>query len=127
MDDHWINLGYLVPLVAVPLTFALYYVPGVERNWLLLRVLIACLFGAHYVLDKGLNAHSEQGPGVGTVYIMSLGLVLVIMVVGSILSKSGFKTPERWVFPTLPNPSYLPENHAAPDHLAGLALALCRR
>lgn len=90
MDDSLINLAYLIPLVGIPLTFALYYVPGVERNWLLLRVWIAGLFGAHYVMEKGLQAHSEQGPGVGTVYIMDMGLVLVMLVIGSIFVKIKF-------------------------------------
>ena len=76
MDDHWVNLAYIVPLVCVPLTFALYYVPGVERNWLLLRVLIAGLFGAHFVLEKGMKAPSEQGPGVGTAYLI-IGSIFV--------------------------------------------------
>ncbi len=90
LDDYCINLAYLVPFVAVPLTFALFWVPGVERNWLLLRVLIACLFGAHFVLDRGLKAHSEQGPGVGTAYIMGMMFTLVVMVAGGIFIKIKF-------------------------------------
>ena len=90
LDDFWIRLAWLVPLVLVPLTFALYYVPGVEHNWLLLRIWIAGLFGAHYVLDKGMGAHSEQGPGVGTAYIMGLILVLFMLVVGSVWAKIKF-------------------------------------
>ncbi|MEO6039569.1 MAG: hypothetical protein ABIQ93_14235 [Saprospiraceae bacterium] len=90
MDDYWINLAYLVPFVAVPLTFALFWVPGVEKNWLLLRVLIACLFGAHYVLERGLNAHTEQGPGVGTAYLMGMIFTIVVMIAGGIFIKIKF-------------------------------------
>ncbi len=90
MDDHWINLAYTVPFVAVPLTFALFWVPGVERNWLLLRVLIACLFGAHYLLERALNAHTEQGPGVGTAYLMGMAFTLFMMIVGGIFIKVKF-------------------------------------
>ncbi len=90
MDDYWVNLAFVVPLVLVPLTFALYWVPGVFRNWLLLRILIASLLGAHFVLEKGLKAHSEQGPGVGTAYLMGIGFALVILLVGSIFVKIRF-------------------------------------
>jgi hypothetical protein len=90
MDPYWENLGWIVTLVFIPLTFALYWVPGVERSWLLLRVWIACVFGSNYVLEKGLGAHSEQGPGVGTIYIMVMILVLVLLVIGSIFVKIRF-------------------------------------
>ncbi len=90
MDDHWVRLAYLVPFVAVPLTFALYYVPIVERNWLLLRVLVACLFGSHYVLDRGLKANTEQGPGIGTAYIMGMILTIIVMIAGSVFVKIKF-------------------------------------
>ncbi len=84
VDSIWVSLAYIVPFVGVPLTFTLYFIPGVERNWLLLRIWLACLIGGHYVLNKGLGAHSEQGPGVGTAYIMGLIFVLVVLFGGSI-------------------------------------------
>lgn len=87
MDNFLINTAYIVPLVLVPLSFGLFFLPGIERNWLLLRINLACLFGAHYVLEKTLGAHSEQGPGVGTAYIMGMLLVLVVMAVLSLVLK----------------------------------------
>jgi hypothetical protein len=79
------NLGFTVPLIGIALTFALYWVPGVEHRWLLLRIWIVGLFGAHYVMEKGMKAYSEQGPGIGTAYIMGLCLTLFMLVVGSVV------------------------------------------
>jgi len=85
MDNFWERLAFFVPLVAAPLVFGLYWVPGVERNWLLLRIWIAGLIGAHYVLEKGLGAYTEQGPGIGTAYIMGIIFVFVVLVAGSVV------------------------------------------
>jgi len=90
MDGFWERLAFLVPLVAVPLTFALFWIPGVEQNWLLLRIWIAVLVGAHYVLEKGLGAYTEQGPGIGTAYIMGMIFVFFILLAGSIVVKIRF-------------------------------------
>lgn len=79
----------LVPLAAL-LIFSLWYFPSVERNWLLLRVWIAGIVGAHYVLDKGLSAHSEQGPGIGTAYLAGLLFTFCALVAGSIFVKIRF-------------------------------------
>jgi len=84
MDRFWISLANFVPFIAIPMSFSLFYFPGIVQDWLLLRVWIAGLFGAHYVLDTGLKAHSEQGPGVGTAYIMGMIFVLFMLVVGSV-------------------------------------------
>ncbi len=90
MDNFWERLAFLVPLVAVPLVFGLYWVPGVERNWLLLRIWIAGLIGAHYVLEKGLGAYTEQGPGTGTAYIMGIIFVFFVLIAGSVFVKIKF-------------------------------------
>ena len=84
MDSFWANTGFIVPVILVPLTFLLYFIPGVIHKWLLLRIWIAVIFGGHYVLTKSLNAHSEGGPGVGTIYMMAIGGVIVMLIVGSI-------------------------------------------
>jgi len=84
MDRLWINLANFVPFIAIPMTFSLFYFPGIVQDWLLLRVWIAGVFGAHYVLDTGLKAHSNQGPGVGTAYMMGMIFVVVMLVVGSV-------------------------------------------
>ncbi|MCC6463447.1 MAG: hypothetical protein IT260_23455 [Saprospiraceae bacterium] len=90
MDNFLVNTAFIVPLVLLPLSFGLFFWPGIERNWLLLRINLACLFGAHYVLEKTLGAHSEQGPGVGTAYIMGMLFVLIAMAVLSLALKIKF-------------------------------------
>jgi hypothetical protein len=84
MDSFWVNTAFIIPLVLVPITFGLYYAPGVIRPWLLLRIWIACVIGGHYMLDKSLSAHSEQGPGVGTAYMMGMGFIFIVLIIGSI-------------------------------------------
>lgn len=88
--DNLIGQLYLiVPLLAI-LTFALWFFPGVEKNWLLLRVWVAGLFGAHYALEKGMSAYSDQGPGIGTAYIVGISLAMFALVTGSIFVKIRF-------------------------------------
>lgn len=85
MDTFWISLANFVPFIATPMTFALYQYPGVEHRWLLLRIWIAGVIGAHYVLDRGLSAHSRQGPGVGTAYIAGMALTIGMLLIGSVI------------------------------------------
>ncbi len=86
MDSFWISMAYIIPLVLLPVSFLLYYFPGAIRSWLLLRLWIAGLVGGHFVLEKALQAHSEQGPGVGTAYILGMGLLFVVLIGGTIWS-----------------------------------------
>ena len=79
-----------MPFVAVPLTFGLYWTPGVEHRWLLLRIWVAALVGTHYVLEKGLGAYSEQGPSIGTAYIMGILFAFFVLIVGSVFVKIKF-------------------------------------
>lgn len=89
IDERLEHLWFFVPLAAL-LTFGLWYFPGVEKNWLLLRVWIVCVFGGHYVLEKGLGAHSQQGPGIGTAYMVGMIFVFFALIVGSIFVKIRF-------------------------------------
>jgi len=86
MDSFWVNTAYIIPLILIPLTFMLYFIPGVIRPWLILRIWIVGIVGGHYVLNRSLSAHSEQGPGVGTAYIMGMGLIFLMLVLGSIFA-----------------------------------------
>ncbi len=85
MDRLWLSLANFVPLIAVPMTFLLYQFPGIPHAWLLLRIWVSSIFGAHFVLDRGLGAHSEQGPGIGTAYMMGMILTFVMLVAGSLV------------------------------------------
>jgi hypothetical protein len=91
MDSFWVNTAFIIPLVLIPITLGLYYIPGVIRPWLLLRIWIVGIVGGHYVLSKSLSAHSEQGPGVGTAYIMGMGIIFIILIIGSIFAVIKFR------------------------------------
>ena len=84
MDSTWIAMAYIVPLILVPLSFGFYLLPGITKSWLLTRVLISGLIGSHFVLNRALLAHSNQGPGVGTAYIVGMILVLPILFIGCV-------------------------------------------
>lgn len=90
MDDFWVSTAYLIPMVLLPITFLLYYVPGVIKDWMLLRIWIVGIIGGHFVLNRSLNAHSEGGPGVGTAYIMGISFIIIILIIGSIWAKIKF-------------------------------------
>lgn len=90
MDDFWVSTAYIIPLILIPLTFMLYYVPGVIRDWMLLRIWIVGIIGGHIVLNRSLLAHSEQGPGVGTAYMIGMGLMIFTLIAGSIWAKIKF-------------------------------------
>ncbi|MDQ3141432.1 MAG: hypothetical protein M3Q56_04200 [Bacteroidota bacterium] len=54
------------------------------------RIWVASLVGSHWVLDKGFRAHSEQGPGVGTAYIIGIILAIVVLIIVTIFVKLRF-------------------------------------
>ncbi len=90
MDDFWVSTAYLIPLILLPLTFLLYYVPGVIKDWMLLRIWIVGIIGGHFVLNRSLESHSEGGPGVGTAYMMGMIFIIIILIIGSIWAKIKF-------------------------------------
>ncbi len=91
--DHFIDHSWFwVPFVCVAASFALWWVPGVERQWLLLRVWVACLVGGHFVLEKIMGAYSQQGPGIGMGYLVGLILIGCFLVAGSIFVLIKFRT-----------------------------------
>lgn len=85
IDTCW----FWIPMLTL-LCFALWWVPSVEKNWLLLRVWIACIIGGHYVMEKIMNAYSEQGPGSGMGYLAGMIFVFVWLVVGTVVVKIKF-------------------------------------
>lgn len=90
MDNFWISTIYIIPLILIPLSFLLYYVPGVTRDWMLLRIWIAGIIGGHLVMSRSLLAHTEQGPGAGMAYMLGMGILFVALGVGSIWAKIKF-------------------------------------
>lgn len=73
LDKLLENFYLWVPLAAL-LLVALWYLP-IEKRWLLGRYWLAGLVGGHWVIATGLGGYSEQGPGIGTAYIVGMGLL----------------------------------------------------
>lgn len=80
IDKCW----FYVPLLVV-VCFAMWWLPMVEKRWLLLRVWIACIVGGHFVLEKIMGAYSEQGPGIGTAYLVGMILQVFLLIVGTVI------------------------------------------
>ena len=67
-----------------------FWIPVIEKNWLLTRVWISGIVGGHLVIEKALTAYSEQGPGMGMGYLAGMMLLFLVLVIGSILVKFFF-------------------------------------
>ena len=84
LDRFWAVL----PLVIVPLTFALFLVPGTGRWWLLLRIDLAIAVGivvASNLYCAALTHHQPSaGPGAGTGFMVMIMLGYVLMLLGTV-------------------------------------------
>ncbi|MBK9256684.1 MAG: hypothetical protein IPM42_14445 [Saprospiraceae bacterium] len=80
------NAWFYVPLIST-LIFGLYWIPIVEKNWLLLRIWVVGIIMGHVVLETILKAYSNQGPGIGMGYLAGILLLFMTLVVGSIVVK----------------------------------------
>jgi hypothetical protein len=89
VDNFIENCWFYIPLLVL-LTFGLWWIPAVEKNWLLLRVWIACIIGGHLAIEKVISAYSSQGPGIGMGYLAGMIFVFVFLVAGSIFIKVKF-------------------------------------
>lgn len=83
MDDFIQKCWFYVPVLVV-LCFILWWLPFVEKRWLLPRVWVASILGGHFVLEKIMSAYSEQGPGIGTAYMLGMGLLFFILMIGTV-------------------------------------------
>ncbi len=82
-------LWFWIPVASL-LIFGLWWIPLVEKDWLLLRVWVLGIVGGHFVLEKALGAYSNQGPGVGMGYLAGILFIFVFLVIGSIFVKIRF-------------------------------------
>lgn len=89
LNDFIDTLWFWLPAVSL-LVFGLWWIPSVEKNWLLLRVWIVGIVGGHFVVEKAINAYSTQGPGTGMGYLAGMLFLFVFLVVGSIFVKIRF-------------------------------------
>lgn len=83
MDDLIERCWFWIPAFSL-LVFALWYLPVAEKRYLLLRVWIFGLLGGHFVLERALNAYSQQGPGIGMGYLAGLMLEVLVLLLGTI-------------------------------------------
>jgi hypothetical protein len=89
MDNLVETLWFWMPIFAF-FTFALWWMPSVEKNWLLLRVWFTCLVGGLYLFEKITDAYGKTGPGVGTGWLVCGMLLVVALLVGSVVVKIKF-------------------------------------
>ena len=89
LDDFIDKLWFGIPVASL-LVFGLWWIPSVEKNWLLLRVWVFGLIGGHFVIEKALNAYSRQGPGIGMGYLAAMLFLFLFLVAGSIFIKIRF-------------------------------------
>ncbi len=89
IDNLIDQLWFWIPALSL-LVFGLWWIPSVEKNWLLLRVWVFGLIGGHLVLEKALSAYSSQGPGVGMGYLAGFLFVFVGLVAGTVFIKIWF-------------------------------------
>lgn len=86
LDDHWAWL----PFVFVPLTFVCFFVPGVSRWWLLLRVDAAIVVGitiAAWSFSNAMTYHKPSaGPGAGTAFMVIPMLGIFIAAVATLVT-----------------------------------------
>ena len=75
-----------IPLLSI-LCFGLYFIPFVEKNWLLTRIILSSLILGHFALNTIINAHTKQGPGVGMGYLAGMLFLLIILGICSIVVK----------------------------------------
>ena len=83
------NVWFYIPLISV-MIFGLYWIPIVEKNWLLMRIWISGIIMGHFVLETMLATYSQQGPGIGMGYLAGIILLFILLVVGSIIVKLVF-------------------------------------
>lgn len=83
--NPWLeNLPWVMAPILL-LTFLLLRAPYLEQSGLIIRIWIAGILGAHLVLKTGLSAHSEQGPGVGAVYISGTTKTILFLILFTII------------------------------------------
>lgn len=83
------NVWLYVPLFSL-LIFGFYWIPFVEKNFLLLRIWITSTVSGHLILEKILSSCSQQGPGIGMAYLAGMLFLFILLVLGSIIIKFVF-------------------------------------
>ncbi len=90
-DNFLETIWFWMPVLAL-LTFALWWLPTAEKNWLLLRVWLTCFIGGLYIFEKTMDTYGKTGPGIGTGYLVCAMFIFIVLVIGSIIVKIKFKS-----------------------------------
>ena len=80
-----------LPAVLLVLSIGLFGIPFAGKKLLLLRIILVAIIGTNFLLNNILNAHTEGGPGVGTVYIVGYGILLVAIPIAVVIKALVFK------------------------------------
>ena len=92
VSDKYIDQCWFTVPVIMFLTFGLFWISGIGKNWLLLRIWIMGLVFSHLILNNLINSYSIQGPGIGMGYLAGMLFGFMALVVGSIVVKIFNKT-----------------------------------
>lgn len=84
MNSFWESTWWWTPLILIPLSYMMYFIPGVPKQLLWLRYLIVGSIGLHFALNYALGLHTEQGPGIGTAYMVGMGIGIFILLIGTV-------------------------------------------
>ena len=82
--DNFIESSWFWIAILAVLVFALWFIPVVEKKWLLPRVWVVSVVGCNFALESILSHYSNQGPGIGTGYLAGMLLLFVILIAGSV-------------------------------------------
>ena len=89
MDNFIETFWFWMPVFAL-LTFALWWIPAVEKNGLLLRVWLTCLVGGLYMFEKIMDTYGKTGPGIGTGWMVSAMFMVIVLTAGTVFVKIKF-------------------------------------
>lgn len=89
MDNFVETIWFWMPVFAL-FTFALWWIPTVEKQWLLPRVWLTCLVGGLYMFEKIMDAYGKTGPGVGTGWMVCAMFMVIVLIAGTIFVKIKF-------------------------------------
>ncbi|MEZ0538911.1 hypothetical protein [Fibrella arboris] len=83
-------LPIVMPVIAA-LPFLSWYIPFTEKRWLLVRIWVAGIIGAHLTLPSGMAAYSK-GHETGTMYLAGMVLTVFVLLVGSLFVQLQFRS-----------------------------------
>ena len=88
--DNFIETIWFWMPVFTLLNFILWWIPAIEKHWLLPRVWITALIGGFFLFENITNAYGKTGPGIGTGWMVCIMLMLLVLIAGTIIIKIKF-------------------------------------